>query len=373
MALACDPVVLCLDEPTAGIGIGEAEQLAELIGRLGERMAVLLIEHRMSLVRQVSEHVTVLAFGSVLADGTPAAVANDRRVQDAYLGRAGGATSESTGIEPVAVDAPPSRRNPSPRGNRRHAEFDLTLTGVSSFYGSSHVLHGVTLVAPQGEVTSVLGRNGAGKTTALATIMNLVQARSGSIRLGQHELIGRSTHAVAKLGISLVPESRWVFPDLTVEENIRLAAGGKPNVDQAYAEFPALAERRHAKGSQLSGGQQQMVACARALVRDPSVVLLDEPTQGLSPHYVEVVIAYIGRLRERGVTVVLVEQSLDVVAAVSDTVYLMTDGRISAQIAGGALADNDELVRRHLLLEPDLGGHDQPALTQRRQRGVTVP
>ena len=157
--------------------------------------------------------------------------------------------------------------------------------------------------------------------------MNLVAANSGSIRLGDQELVGLPTHAIAGLGVALVPEERWVFGDLTVEENMRVAGASPAQLEEAYAEFPALAERRRARGSQLSGGQQQMVAFARALVQSPSVVLLDEPTQGLSPSYVEVVDQLCRTAARAGHHVVLVEQNLDVVAAVSDTVYLMADGR----------------------------------------------
>lgn len=346
MALACDPVVLCLDEPTAGIGIGEAERMAELIGRLGERLAVLLVEHRMSLVQGVSRQVSVLAQGKLLAEGPPAAIAADPRVQDAYLGRA--AAGRPAATRPAAASR---RRAPASPAAAVPAD-DLVLRGVHTCYGSSHVLHGVSLTARQGQVTSILGRNGTGKTTTLATVMNLVRARSGSIRLGRRELAGNSTHAVAGLGVALVPEDRWVFGELTVEENLRVAAGSRGPLREAYAEFPVLAERRQAKGSELSGGQQQMLALARTLVRDARVVLLDEPTQGLSPAYVEVVLGYIRRLRERGVTVVLVEQSIDVVAAVADTVYLMRDGQITAELTAAELDRDNALVAESLLLEP---------------------
>jgi ABC-type branched-subunit amino acid transport system ATPase component len=353
MALACDPVLLCLDEPTAGIGAGEAERMAALIGRLGERLAVLLIEHRMSLVQSVSRQVSVLSRGALLAQGPPEVIAADPRVQEAYLG--GAAASRGSAAVPRlrAVAAAP---------------LDLVLRDVHAYYGSSHVLHGVSLTARQGQVTSILGRNGAGKTTTLATVMNLVQARSGSIRLGERELAGRPPHAVAGLGIALVPEHRWVFGDLTVEENLRVAAGARGSLRgaresrppglalrEAYAEFPVLAERRQAKGAELSGGQQQMLALARAVVSGARVVLLDEPTQGLSPAYVDVVIGYIRRLRERDVTVVLVEQSIDVVAAVADTVYLLRDGEIAAELAPAELGRDNALVAGSLLLEPTEG------------------
>jgi branched-chain amino acid transport system ATP-binding protein len=346
MALACDPVVLCLDEPTAGMGIGEAENLATLVGRLGERLAVLLVEHRMSMVHRVSHDVTVLAYGSIIAQGTPAAVAADERVQEVYLGRDAG--EDANGAPSASVAARPrDAKAPSPSANE-----SLVLSDVNSVYGASHVLHDVSLVAKEGHVTSVLGRNGAGKTTTLATIMGLVHAKSGSIRLGDHELTKLPTHKIADLGITLIPEHRWIFPDLTIEENIQLAGGNtRELLDLAYDEFPVLRERRAAKGSQLSGGQQQMLAFARAIVRKPHVVLLDEPTQGLAPIYVAGIVKYIQQLRDQGVTVILVEQALDIVAAVSDTVYLMADGKIQAELDPTQLDANDELLSKHLLVE----------------------
>jgi branched-chain amino acid transport system ATP-binding protein len=347
MALACDPVVLCLDEPTAGIGAGEAERMAELIGRLGQRLAVLLIEHRMSLIQSVSSHVTVLARGTLLAQGTAAAIAADPRVQSAYLGH--------EGVRAAAVPAGGATGRQSCPGNGAAAPMgeDLVLRNVHTYYGSSHVLHGVTLTARHGQVCAILGRNGAGKTTTLATIMNLAKARSGSIKLGGRELTGLPTHTVAGLGIALVPEDRWVFGDLTVEENLRVAAGRGAPLRDAYDEFPVLAERRRAKGADLSGGQQQMLALGRALLRRARVILLDEPTQGLSPAYVQVVTRYIRRLARRGVTVVLVEQSIDVAASVADTVYLLRDGVITAELPPSELARDNPLVAGSLLLEPE--------------------
>jgi branched-chain amino acid transport system ATP-binding protein len=388
MALACDPVLLCLDEPTAGIGAGEAERMAELIGRLGERLAVLLIEHRMSLVQGVSRQVTVLAQGRLLAQGTPGQVAADPRVQAAYLGRAaaaGGAAAADSVAVPAggavgtaagAGTAPPRHgfRSRAAAGSAQGGPAgDLVLRDVHAYYGSSHVLHGVSLTARHGRVCGILGRNGAGKTTTLATITNLVKARSGSVRLGDRELAGLTPHAVARMGVALVPENRWVFGELTVEENLRVAAGRHAPLDEAYAEFPVLAERRRAKGSELSGGQQQMLALGRALVSGARVVLLDEPTQGLSPAYVEVVIGYIRRLRERDVTVLLVEQSIDVVAAVADTVYLMRDGEIAAQLAAAELDRNNAQVAESLLLEP-VPTQGQPAARTARlaQEGVAA-
>jgi branched-chain amino acid transport system ATP-binding protein len=352
IALACNPTVLCLDEPTAGLGAGEAEEMTDLVGRLGRRLSILLVEHRMSMVHKVSDEVTVLAYGSIIARGTPAQVADDPQVQDVYLGRGEVEVPAELdeGPEMAQLGTPTLSRAPG----QRSAGGDLVLSGVNSFYGSSHVLHDVSLVAKEGQVTSVLGRNGAGKTTTLATITGLVRARSGSIRLGDRELSRLQTHRIARQGIALVPERRWIFPDLTVEENIQLAGGRSPELlELAYGEFPALRERRHASGWQLSGGQQQMLAFARVIVRKPGVVLLDEPTQGLSPIYVEMILEYIRRLRSSGVTVILVEQALDVVAAISDTIYVMSDGRVQAELQPSELDESQELLARHLQIRDE--------------------
>jgi branched-chain amino acid transport system ATP-binding protein len=336
MALACDPIVLCLDEPTAGMGVREAERLSALVGELGERLAVLLIEHRMSMVHQIAQRVTVLSYGTVLAEGTPTAVAENELVRDAYLGHPRERPRATRG---ATRPAPPTRD-----------AADLVLADVHSYYGQSHVLHGVNLIAREGQVTCVLGRNGAGKTTTLKSIMGLASVRKGSIRFGPRELRGLPTHAVAQHAVALVPEERWVFPELTVEQNIRVAGGAGDVLDEVYDQFPVLFERRLAKGSELSGGQQQMLAFARAIVQRPRLILLDEPTQGLSPTFVDVVVGYIERLRKRCITVVLVEQRLDVVQAVSDTVYLMSDGVIAAQLHPDELDSASPLLADHLLV-----------------------
>jgi branched-chain amino acid transport system ATP-binding protein len=335
MALACDPVLLCLDEPTAGMGLREAERLTAMVGDLGERLAVLLIEHRMSMVHEIAQQVTVLSSGAVLAEGAPAQVAESELVRDAYLGH------PRERLAPA--DRPPRAAPASADGD------DLRLDGVHGYYGRSHVLQGVDLIARAGQVTGVLGRNGAGKTTTLKSIMGLVSVRSGSICLGTRELRGLPTYGIAREGVALVPEERWVFPELTVEQNIRVAGGAGAVLEEVYEQFPVLLERRHSKGSDLSGGQQQMLAFARAIVQRPRLILLDEPTQGLSPAFVDVVMRYVERLRERRITVVIVEQRLDVVAAVSDTVYLMSDGRIAAQLDPRELEPDNPVLAEHLL------------------------
>ena len=180
--------------------------------------------------------------------------------------------------------------------------------------------------------------------------MGLASVRRGSIRLGTRDVRGLPTHAIARHGVALVPGERWVFPELTVEQNIRVAGGVGEVLDEVYDQFPVLLERRLAKGSELSGGQQQMLAFARAIVQRPRLILLDEPTQGLSPSFVDVVVRYIERLRERGMTVVLVEQRLDVVQAVSDTVFLMSDGAIAAQLRPDELDSTSPLLADHLLV-----------------------
>lgn len=229
----------------------------------------------------------------------------------------------------------------------------MQLTGVHAYYGRSHVLHGVDLAVASGEVTCMFGRNGVGKTTTLACAMGLLRIAEGVIEIGGQTIRPRDPHRVAKHGVTLVPEGRWIFTSLTVEENLRLAwrlGRQRPDygLDDAYAYFPDLKTKRAARAGQLSGGQQQMLALGRALVTGPDVVLLDEPTQGLAPQYVEMVMEYVRLLRSRGVSVLLVEQNLHVALPVADHVVLMDHGHVGFAGTAQELASNEYLLERYL-------------------------
>jgi branched-chain amino acid transport system ATP-binding protein len=207
----------------------------------------------------------------------------------------------------------------------------LRVEGLHTFYGPGHILQGVDLAIDAGRIAAVLGRNGVGKTTTVRSIVGLTRPREGRILVAGEDVAGWKPHRIARLGVGYVPEGRMIFPDLTVAENIQVAQRGAARqwpLERLYELFPALAERRRNKGAQLSGGEQQMLAVARALATDPKVILLDEPSQGLAPLVVAELTRLIARLREEGVTFLLVEQNLKLAEAVADEVYVMVKGRM---------------------------------------------
>jgi len=207
----------------------------------------------------------------------------------------------------------------------------LAVEGLHTYYGHGHILQGVDLEVPQGRIAGVLGRNGVGKTTMMRSIMGLVRPRAGRILLGGRDVGGWAPHRVVREGVGYVPEGRMIFPDLTVVENIQVAQripARRWTIDRLFELFPSLAERRRSRGAQLSGGEQQMLAVARALVTDPKVVLFDEPSQGLAPLVVEELRRLMRRLRDEGVTMLLVEQNLRLAETVADTIYVMVKGQM---------------------------------------------
>jgi branched-chain amino acid transport system ATP-binding protein len=207
----------------------------------------------------------------------------------------------------------------------------LRVEDLHTYYGQGHVLQGVNLEVPAGRIAAVLGRNGVGKTTTLRSIVGLTPPRRGHVLLAGQDVAGWPPHRIVRVGLGYVPEGRMIFPDLTVVENIQVAQRVPARLwtmERLFGLFPALAERRRSKGSQLSGGEQQMLAVARALVTDPRVILLDEPSQGLAPLVVEELTRLIMRLRDEGVSLLLVEQNLNLAEAVADVVYVMVKGQI---------------------------------------------
>lgn len=230
----------------------------------------------------------------------------------------------------------------------------LSVSGLHTFYGPGHILQGVDLEIEEGRVAAVLGRNGVGKTTTVRSIMGLAPPREGNVVLGGTDMAGWPPHKIARAGVAYVPEGRMIFPDLTAVENIEVAQrvpAQKWTIERLFELFPALAERRTNKGSQLSGGEQQMLAVARALVTDPKVMLLDEPSQGLAPLVVRELANVITRLRDEGVTMLLVEQNLKLAEAVADTVYIMVKGRMvyDASLAK-FIQEQDEVKSKYLTL-----------------------
>jgi branched-chain amino acid transport system ATP-binding protein len=232
----------------------------------------------------------------------------------------------------------------------------LTLANVHAYYGEAHILQGVSLAVGEGEVVTLIGRNGAGKTTTLRSIMGLVPPREGHITFAGRELRGLPTHAVARAGIAYVPEERRILPNLSVEENLRLgrlgADGGRRDGDAVTEEvlgyFPRLRERLSQKGKSLSGGEQQMLAIARGLVARPKLMLVDEPTEGLSPIIVASLTEILRDINRRGTAILLVEQILEVALALSHRLYVMDQGRIQFEGTADQLRADPGIQQRFL-------------------------
>ncbi len=230
----------------------------------------------------------------------------------------------------------------------------LRIAGLHTYYGTGHILQGVDLELETGKIAAILGRNGVGKTTTVRSIMGLVPPRRGEVWIGDQQVAGWQPHQIARAGVAYVPEGRMIFPDLTVIENIRVAERRPAKVwtiDRLLDLFPSLANRRTNKGSQLSGGEQQMLAVARALVTDPTLMLLDEPSQGLAPLVVRELATVIARLRDEGVSVLLVEQNLKLAEAVADVVHIMVKGRMVYHAPLAAFqADRETVKAKYLAL-----------------------
>ncbi|BCZ86567.1 ABC transporter ATP-binding protein [Thermus thermophilus] len=224
----------------------------------------------------------------------------------------------------------------------------LELAGLDAFYGKSHILHGVGLRVEAGELVALLGRNGAGKTTTLKAIMGLLPKRRGRILVFGQETIHAPPHRIALLGVGYVPEGRRIFPYLTVEENLRLVQGKRPgpfSLERVYEIFPRLWERRRHLGRQLSGGEQEMLAIGRALLLNPRLLLLDEPSQGLAPLVVRLVAEVLRGLKKEGVSLLLAEQNAHLALDLADRVYVLDDGRVAYEGEAKALREDPERVR----------------------------
>ena len=231
----------------------------------------------------------------------------------------------------------------------------LAVENVHTYYGDAHVLHGVSLNVPRGTVVTLLGRNGAGKSTTLKSIMGIVSVRFGSVTLFGRDITSSPCDEVARLGVAYVPEERGIIPNLSVGENLRLGVLGSRGLSdaeerysQAFECFPALKPMWNRRGGLLSGGEQQMLALARALVARPALMLVDEPTEGLSPLLVETLVEALKRINERGTTILLVEQSADVAFALSSYVYVVDQGQIRFEGLPSSLQANEALQQELL-------------------------
>ncbi len=227
----------------------------------------------------------------------------------------------------------------------------LEVEGINSYYGDSHILFDVSFHVEKNEVVALLGRNGAGKSTTLKSLIGAVRPRSGRIVFDGQEIQTLRPHSIASLGMQLVPEERRIFGSLSVEENLLLAgltAKSRWPLERVWETFPKLRERRSSRGTDLSGGEQQMLAIGRALVREPKIILLDEPFEGLAPIIVRDLLAVCRALAEAGQTIVLVEQNITAAMTLADRVYIINNGHIVEALTAHAVRDQPEVLHRHL-------------------------
>nr|BFE56467.1 ATP-binding cassette domain-containing protein [Dactylosporangium thailandense] len=331
IVLAANPRLLLLDEPSAGLDPHDVDRLADLISTLPEQVTVLLIDHRLDLVWHVAATVTALDQGRHLTTGTPAQVRADEAVQRAYL--TGGTT-------------PPPPRTACPGRTAAPARL-LHVNGLHAVYDGAPVLRGIDLHVDAGEAVAILGRNGAGKSTLLSAIAGLhpsVTARSVFL---DGVAVPADPHRAAALSIGIVPQTRRLFTGLTVQDHLRAAAavarppGTLPRwtVGDVLTRFPRLRDRLRHQPAELSGGEQQMLALARALLTNPRLLLLDEPSEGLAPAIVAELTATVGALAEAGMGVLLAEQHLHLVAQVADRIVVLDHGRAALSVTA---AERDE-------------------------------
>lgn len=338
LALATQPRVLLLDEPLAGLAAAERERVGELIKALSADIPVLLVEHDIDRVFRLADRVTVMADGAVLVDGSVADARDDARVQAVYLG---------SGTAAIAA---------KPRASAAEAETLLAMEGVETFYGKSHILNGVNLTVNRGEVVALLGRNGAGKSTLLKTLIGTASPAAGRIVLANRDIAGLSPDKIARLGIGYVPQGRALFAGMSVAENLGLGrlrrltgAGIHWDEEKVLEFFPRLKERWTVDAARLSGGEQQMVAVARALSGDTRLLLLDEPFEGLSPAVTEELFEAFDRLR-REIAIILVDHHLDLALALSDRTVALERGSVQWTGESRLLREDQELRRKVLWL-----------------------
>ncbi len=338
LALATRPRVLLLDEPLAGLAAAERERVGQLIKGISADLPVLLVEHDIDRVFALADAVTVMNDGEVLVDGSVDQARDSPLVQAVYIG---------AGSHALAATVRASAARPS---------VLLELAGVNTFYGKSHILRDVSLTVHDNEIVALLGRNGAGKSTLLKTIIGVSPPAQGSVTLGGEALARRPSAEIARRGVAYVPQGRALFAGMSVAENMELGrlkrrnhAGTYWDDDKILGFFPRIKERWHSPADYLSGGEQQMVAVARALSGDTRVLLLDEPFEGLAPAIVEELFEAFDKLRHE-VAILIVDHHLDLVLALSDRTVALERGVVTHVGASAALSHDLELRRKVLWL-----------------------
>jgi ABC-type branched-subunit amino acid transport system ATPase component len=337
-ALAAKPQILLMDEPAAGLSEAEAEQLRQAVTKIRDRFGcgILVIEHNMTLIMGLCDRVQVLEQGRTLALGAPADVARNPEVRRAYLGAA--LASPAT-TRPAAATAPPAL---------------LEVENLAVSYGAINALKGVSLAVGEGEFVSVVGPNGAGKSTLLLAVMGLVAPSRGAIRFASADLGAKPVEERVSGGVALMPEGRRIFPALTVGENLRIGAlsqagkaGAAAELERVLGYFPILRERYDGPAGKLSGGEQQQLAIARALLSKPRLLLLDEPSLGLAPLVIEQLYAILERLNRDGLAILLVEQSAERALASASRGYVLRSGRVELAGHSADLARDPKFERAY--------------------------
>ena len=341
IALGSKPQVLLLDEPLAGLAAAERERVSNLVKNIAANIPVLIVEHDIDRVLGFSHTVTVMNQGEVLMTGTPDAVRADRKVQEIYTGT-GVPEVEHSRSDDVSAGAAPI----------------LRFERVNTFYGKSHILHDATLDVREGEIVALLGRNGAGKSTLLKTLAGLVPLSSGTIEYAGKDISRMPTPDIARAGIGYVPQGRGLFAGMTVRENLSLgrlarktdgSSGVVWDEAQILDYFPRLRERMDVAADYLSGGEQQMVAVARAMSGNVKLLLLDEPFEGLAPTVILELFKVFDRLRQH-VSIVIVEHNLDLVLALADRVFALERGAVFHQGPAAPLLTDLEYRKKILWL-----------------------
>ena len=338
LAISSKPRILLLDEPLAGLAAAERERIGNLIRKIADDIPVLLVEHDIDRVFDMADAVTVMNGGEVLVDGTVEETRNDVRVQEIYIG---------SGVAALAARDLASAAKP---------EVLMSMRDIDTFYGKSQILSGVSLEVHHGEIVALLGRNGAGKTTLLKTLIGIAPPAAGSATLAGEPISSLPSAEIARRGVGYVPQGRGLFSGMTVRQNLELGrlkrltgAGQHWSEERVLEFFPRLAERLDIDADRLSGGEQQMVAVARALVGDTRLLLLDEPFEGLSPAITEELFNAFDRLRTE-VSILIVDHHLDLVLNLADRVTVLERGSVVHEGAARPLARDLDLRREVLWL-----------------------